>query len=142
MLLPMKAAKAGDWEDKILIAQPGETYQAVNVVKHLVENASKTGRWDPEIAITQAFEDIGEPEIDKMPKLVAGIASQVKGRRISGVQIKRLCVELGLGNRVDPLISELKACGIISPKLSSLTDPSRTGTPIYELNPCLLVGDK
>jgi hypothetical protein len=142
MLLPVKAAKAGDWEDKMLTAQPGETYQAVSVVKHLAENASKSGRWDPEIAIAQAFEDIGEPEIDKMPILIARIASQVKGRRISGVQIKRLCTELGLGDRVDPLTSELKACGIISPKLSSLTDPSRAGTPIYEINPCLLVGDK
>ena len=142
MLLPVKAAKAGDWEDKMLTTQPGDTYQAVNVVKHLAENASKTGRWDPEIAIAQAFDDIGEPEIDKMLALVAGIASQVKGRRISGVQIKSLCTELGLGDRVDPLTSELKACGILSPKLSSLTDPSRIGTPIYELNPCLLVGGK
>ncbi len=142
ILLPVKAAKAGDWEDKMLTTQPGDTYQAVNVVKHLAENASKTGRWDPEIAIAQAFDDIGEPETDKMPTLVARIASEVKGHRISGVQIKRLCTELGLGDRVDPLISELKACGILSPKLSSLTESSRTGTPIYEINPCLLVGDK
>ena len=142
MLLPVKAAKAGDWEDRMLTGQPEETYQAVSVVKHLVENASKTGRWDPETATAAAFEDIGEPEIDKMLILVARIASQVKGRRISGTQIKRLCTELGLGDRVDPLTSELKACGIMSPKLSSLTDPSRVGTPIYELNPCLLVGTK
>lgn len=142
MLLSAKAAHAGDWEDKMLTAQSGETYQTVNVVKHLAENASKGGRWDPETAIVQAFEDIGEPDIDKMPILVARMASQVKGRRISGVQIKKLCTELGLGDRVDPLTSELKACGIMSPKLSSLTDPSRAGTPIYEINPCLLVGDK
>jgi hypothetical protein len=142
LLLPVRAAKAGDWEDRMLTAQPGETYQAVNVVKHLVNNASKTGCWDPETAVKEAFKDIGEPEIDKMRILVARIASQAKGHRINGVQIKRLCTELDLEDRIDPLISELKACGIISPKLSSLTDPSRVGTPIYELNPCLLVGDK
>jgi len=44
-----------------------------------------------------------------------------------------------LGDRVYPIVSELKACGIISPKLSSLTDSSRVGTPIYELNPSLFV---
>jgi hypothetical protein len=142
LLLPVRAAKAGDWEDKMLMVQPGEIYQMVNVVKHLVKNASKTGRWDPETAIVDAFKDIGEPEIDKMSILVERIAFEAKGRRISGIQIKKLCTELGLGDRVDPLISELKACGIISPKLSSLTDPSRAGTPIYEINPCLLVGDK
>ena len=142
LLLPVKASKAGDWEDRMLIAQPGDIYQTVNVVKHLVKNASKTSRWDPETAITEAFKDIGEPEIDKVRTLVARIGSEAKGRRITGVQIKRLCTELGLGDRVDPLVSELKACGIISPKLSSLTDPSRVGTPIYELNPSLFVGDK
>jgi hypothetical protein len=142
LLLPVKAAKAGDWEDRILVAHPGEIYHTTNVVKHLVRNASETGRWDPETAVTGAFKDIGEPEIDKIQTLVARIASEAKGRRISGVQIKRLCAELGLGDRVDPLVSELKACGIISPKLSSLTDPSRVGTPIYELNPSLFVGNK
>jgi hypothetical protein len=142
LLLPVRASKAGDWEDKILTAQPGDIYQTVNVVKHLVKNASKTSRWDPETAITEAFEDIGEPEIDRLRDLVARIGSEAKGRRISGIQIKRLCIELGLGDRVDPLLSELKACGIISPKLSSLTDPSRVGTPIYELNPSLFVGNR
>jgi hypothetical protein len=142
LLLPVRAAKAGDWEDRILVAHPGEIYHTTNVVKHLVRNASETGRWDPETAITEAFKDIGEPEINKVRDLVAMIGYEAKARRISGVQIKRLCIELGLGDRVDPLVSELKACGIISPKLSSLTDPSRVGTPIYELNPSLFVGDK
>jgi hypothetical protein len=142
LLLPVRASKAGDWEDRILVAHPGEIYHTTNVVKHLVRNASETGLWDPESAVTEAFKDIGEPEIDKIQTLVARIGSEAKGRRISGIQIKRLCTELGLGGRVDPLISELKACGIISPKLSSLTDASRVGTPIYELNPSLFVGDK
>ncbi len=142
LLLPVRASKAGDWEDRTLVARPGEIYHTTNVVKHLVRNASETGRWDPETAVTEAFKDIGEPEIDKIRTLVARIGSEAKGRRVSGIQIKRLCIELGLGDRVDPLLSELKACSIISPKLSSLTDPSRVGTPIYELNPSLFVGDK
>ena len=75
-----------------------------------------------------------------MPLLVGRMASEVKGHRINGIQIKRICAELGLGDRIDPLLSELKACGIISPKLSSLTDVIRQGSPIYELNPSLLVG--
>jgi hypothetical protein len=142
LLLPVRAAKAGDWEDRILVAHLGEIYHTTNVVKHLVRNASETSRWDPETAITEAFKDIGEPEINKVRDLVARIGYEAKARRISGVQIKRLCIELGLGDRVDPLVSELKACGIISPKLSSLTDPSRVGTPIYEINPSLFVGNK
>jgi len=141
LLLPVRYSKAGDWEDRILVASSGEIYHTTNVVKHLVRNASVTGHWDPETAVEGAFMDIGEPDIDKVQTLVARIGSEAKGRRISGVQIKRFCTKLGLGDRVDPLISELKACGIMSPKLSSLSDSSRVGTPIYEINPSLFVGN-
>ena len=141
LILPTRSAKSGDWEDRILLPYPGETYQMPNVTKHLVENAGKTGQWDPEKAILGVFRNIGEPDLDKMTVLVERIASEAKGRRISGIQIKSICVELDLEARVDPLLSELKACGIMSPKLSSLTDASRAGSPIYELNPSLFVGE-
>ncbi len=142
LLLPVRAAKGGDWEDRMLIPQPGEIYQMPNVAKHLAENANRTGHWDPEKAIIEVFRKIGEPDSDKMPVLVARMASKVKGRRINGVKIKKLCAELGLEKRVDPLVSELKACGILSHKLSALTEASRQGSPIYELNPSLFVGEE
>ena len=141
LLLPVRATKTGvDWEDRMLIPQPGEEYQMTNVTRHLVENAQQTGYWDPEKAIVDVFEDIGDPDSDKMPVLVGRMASEVKGHRISGVRIKQMCIELGLEDRVDPLLSELKACGIMSPKMTSLTEVGREGSPIYELNPSLLVG--
>ena len=141
LLLPARASKAGDWEDRMMIPQPGETYQMPNVAKHLVENANKTGHWDPEKAIVEVFKNIGEPDLDKMPLLVEGMASEIKGHRVSGIKIKKICAELGLAERIDPLVSELKACGILSHKLGALTEASRTGSPIYELNPSLLVGN-
>jgi hypothetical protein len=140
LLLPIRAAKAGDWEDRMILSQPGEIYQMPNVIKHLVENAQKTGRWNPEKAIIEVFRNIGEPDSDKMPILVGGIASKIKGHRVSGTKINKICTDLGLGARVDPLVSELKACGILSHKLGALTEASRTGSPIYEINPSLLVG--
>ena len=140
LILPVRAAKAGDWEDRMLIPQPGEIYQVPNVVKHLVKHAIETGRWDPEKAIIEVFRNIGEPELDKMPVLVERMASKVKGHRINGSQIKKICTELGLEKRVDPLVSELKACGILSHKLGAIIEASRQGSPIYEINPALLVG--
>ena len=83
--------------------------------------------------------DDREPELDKMPLLVGRMASSIKGHRINGNQIKKICNELGLGERIDPMVSELKACGILSHKLSSLTEVSRAGAPLYEINPSLLV---
>ena len=140
LLLPVRAAKGGDWEDRMLIPRPGEKYQMPNVIRHLVEHADRSGRWDPEGAILEVFRSIGEPDVDKMPILVERMASELKGHRIYGVKIKDICKELGLGGRVDPLVSELKAVGILSHKLTSLTEVSRAGSPIYELNPSLLVG--
>jgi len=142
LLLPARAAHAGDWEDRMLMLRPGEIYQMPNVAKHLVEDAMEAGSWDPEKAILEVFQEIGEPETEKLLSLVERMASELKGRRIYGVDIKRLCTELGLKDRVDPLVSELKACGIVSHKMASFTDAVREGSPIYEFNPSLLVGDQ
>lgn len=141
LLLPTRAVHAGDWEDRILIPQPGENYQMPNVVKHLVEYASESGRWEPERALVAVFYESGEPEVDKLILLVERMASELKGRRIYGVDIKRICSELGMKDRIDPIVSELKACGIVSHKMASFTDAAREGSPIYEFNPALLVGD-
>lgn len=140
LLLPVRAAKAGDWEDRMMVPGVGEQYRMPNVVQCLVKNALASGEWDPEKAIVDVFNNIGEPDIYKMPVLFERMASEIKGHRISGNRIKSICKELGLEARVDPLVSEFKACGIISHKLSSLTEVSRAGTPLYEVNPALLVG--
>lgn len=140
LLLPVRAAKGGDWEDRMLVPRTGEKYQMPNVIRHLVKHADRSGKWDPVDAIVQVFRSIGEQDVDKMPVLVERMASELKGHRIYGVKIKEICQELGLGARVDPLVSELKAVGILSHKLTSLTEVSRAGSPIYELNPSLLVG--
>jgi hypothetical protein len=140
LLLPVRASKAGDWEDRMMIPQLGERYQMPNVVRWLVKNALASGKWDPEIAIIEVFKNIGEPDIEKMPILFERMVSGIKGHRINGNRIKSICRDLGLESRVDPLVSELKACGIISHKLSSLTEVSRAGAPLYEVNPSLLVG--
>jgi hypothetical protein len=125
----------------MLTSQPGETYQMPNVVHYLVNYAKKTGRWEPERALEAVFRENGEPEVKKLLSLVERMASELKGRRIYGVDIKRLCTELGLKERVDPIVSELKACGIVSHKMASFTDAAREGSPIYEFNPVLLVGN-
>jgi len=140
LLLPLRAAKAGDWEDRMMLPQPGETYHLPNVARHLIAHAASTGRWDPEKAIKEVFGAIGEPDIDKMVPLVEGIASQTRSHRVTGLAIVQVCKDLKLADRVDPLVSELKACGILSHKLGALNEATRAGTMLYEINPSLLVG--
>lgn len=139
LLVPERTSKSMEWEDRILRFEPGEVYELPNVVRYLVKEAEKTGHWNPEEALALAFKQMGEPEWAKIPGLVKRLAEQAEGNRISVIQIKETCEELGMGERVDPLIAELKGSGVMSPSLSSLTEAVQRKAPVYELNPSLFV---
>jgi hypothetical protein len=140
LLLPVRTLKSAAWEDRLLLCEPGESYEVPNIVRSLVEMASTTGCWDPDHAITKLFKEMGEPSWERMSELIERLEAQAEGHRIAAIHIKRACSELGLGDGVDTLIATLKASGIMSPKLSSLADVVREGSPLYELNPSLFVG--
>jgi hypothetical protein len=137
LLIPTRIVKSSAWEDRLLLCEPGELYEVPNIARCLMEEASKTGCWDTEHAITKLFKEMGEPDWERMPKLVEELGKQSKDCRITAVQIKKTCSELGLGDRVDMLIAELKGSGVMSPKLGSLPEVSRAGSLLYELNPSL-----
>ena len=139
LLLPVRTLKSAAWEDRLLLCKPEESYEVPNIIRCLVEGASRTGYWDPEHAITKLFKEMSEPAWEKIPKLVERLEEQARDYRVTAVQIKEICGELGLGDRVDMLIAELKGSGVMSPKLGSLAEVSRTGSPIYELNPSLFI---
>jgi len=139
LLLPVRTLKSAAWEDRLLVTKPEELYEAPNIVRYLVEDASRTGRWNPEQAITELFREMGEPDWGQMPKMVERLGEQAKDYRITAAQIKMVCNELGLGDRVDALIAELKGSGVMSPKLGALAEVSRAGMPVYELNPSLFI---
>lgn len=110
-----------------------------NIVRYLAEDVSKTGRWEAGHALAELFRDMGEPNWEQIPELVERLEKQAKDYRITASQIKTACNELGLGDRVDALIAGLKGSGVMSPKLSSLAEVARAGSPLYELNPSLFV---
>ena len=139
LLLPVRTVKSAAWEDRLLLCEPGESYEVPNIIRYLVEEATTTGRWDPERAITMIFKEMGEPAWERMPKLVDRLEEQAENHRIAATKIKKICSDLGLGDRIDTLIAELKTSGVMSPKLGSIAEVSREGAPIYELNPSLFM---
>lgn len=139
LLLPVRTVKSAAWEDRLLLCEPGELYEVPNIARYLVEEASKTGCWDTEHALMGLFKEMGEPNWERIPKLVEELGKQSRDYRVTAVQIKEICNELDMGDRVDMLIAELKGSGVMSPKLGSLAEVSRAGTPIYELNPSLFM---
>jgi hypothetical protein len=139
LLLPVRTVKSGAWEDRLLLCKPGESYEVPNIVRLLVVEATKTGRWNTERAITNIFKEMGEPAWERMPKLVERLEEQARDYRVTASQIKKICSDLDLGDKVDVMIAGLKASGVMSPKLSPIAEVSREGTPIYEINPSLFI---
>jgi hypothetical protein len=111
--------------------------QAIHETSGLVKNAAETGSWRPGLALSELFKEMGDPHWDLIPKLVENLWEQSKDSRATAIQIKEVCTGLGLGDRVDALIVELKGSGVISPQPSSPAEVSRAGAVIFELNPSL-----
>jgi hypothetical protein len=137
LILPMRTRRTSAWEDRLLLFDPLELYEVPNIVRHLVEKASETGHWEPGFALSGLFKEMGDPHWNIIPRLVERLGDQSKNYRITAIQIKEICTGLGLGDRVDALIVELKGSGVISPKLRSPAEVSRAGAVIFELNPSL-----
>jgi hypothetical protein len=140
LILPVRTTKSSSWEDRLLLLKDGEIYEVPHVIRYLAKGALHTGTWDPEEAITKLFKELGEPYWKGIHRLVRSMNEEAVNHTITGKQIKRICLQLGLGNRVDGLIAELKAAGIISPRLSSIPEVIREGSPIYKLNPSVAIG--
>jgi len=133
LLLPK--ATSSEWNERALKVRGGEVYEMPRVVCHLIRRAVEEGRWDPEGAIAEAFREIGEERWEVVPELVRRVLA--RGLRVTAEEIRGAAEEVGLGTKVDPLIAELKATGVMSPKLGSLTEALKARAPIYELNPSL-----
>ncbi|MBW2338868.1 MAG: hypothetical protein JRF50_00750 [Deltaproteobacteria bacterium] len=139
LLLPVRTAKSSSWEDRLLLARDGEVYKMPNVIRYLAKEAIQSAKWYPEKAMKELFKELRDPAWKQIPGLIKAIAEKAIDNKINGNQIKKICLQFGLSNRVDGLIAELKAAGIMSPKLGSIPDVMGAGSPIYELNPSIVV---
>jgi hypothetical protein len=139
LLLTVSTTKSSSWEDRLLALKDGEIYEIPNIIRYLLQDGLHTGRWEPEKAIGKFFKELGDPNHKQIPGLVRSISEKAVNHRITGNQIKMICLQFGLSNRVDVLIAELKAAGIISPRLRSVPEVNKEGSPIYEINPSVTV---
>lgn len=139
LLLPVRSVKSAAWEDRLLLCKPGELYEVPNIIRYIVEGVGRSGYWNPADAIIRLFKEMGETAWERMPKLIERLGEKAIDYRISAAQIRETCIELGLANRVDMLIAELKGSGVMSPKLGSFAEVHREGSPLYELNPAIYI---
>jgi len=139
LLLAVRTTKSSAWEDRLLLLKDGEIYEIPNLIRYLVKHALDTGIWDPENTIIELFKEFEDPDWEKITGLVRSIVEKATDYKINSNQIKKICIQSGLSNRVDGLIAELKAAGIMSPKLGSIPDVLGAQSPIYELNPSVII---
>jgi len=135
LIIPIRSSKCGEWDSRILLAEPGESYEMPNISRVLVENAQLSGVWDSKQAIVGLFKIMGEPEWEKIPDLVLEIKYGCIHHTISGARVGIACARKGLKNKTGTMIAVLKGSGIISPKLMAFAEVARSSSPVYEFNP-------
>ena len=135
LIIPLRSAKCGEWDSRILLAEPGESYEMPNISRMLVKNAQLSGVWDSRQAIYDIFQMMGEPEWKKIPDLVLEINHSCIHHTISSARIGIACARNGLKNKTGNMIAVLKGSGIISPKLMAFAEIARSASPVYEFNP-------
>jgi len=135
LIIPVRSSKCGEWDSRILLAEPGESYEMPNISRVLAKNAQSSGVWDSRQAIVDLFKVMGEPEWKKIPDLVLEIKQGCIHNTISGARIGIACARNGLKNKTGTMIAVLKGSGIISPKLMAFAEVARSSSPVYEFNP-------
>ena len=142
LLIPVRSCRGTlEWDDAILLCIPGESYRMPNIIRHLVKEAEQTGQWNPKHAVGQLFREIGEQDWESMFELIQRLGERASYWVINAGQIVEICTDLGIRDKVDLIVAELKGSGVMSPKLGSMTEAMAAGSPLYKLNPSLFVGD-
>ncbi len=137
ILVPAKTSMTIDWESSVMLFNAGETYKVPDIIAYMVGYAAQTGQWETKTAITSLFRLIGEPAWKEMANIVAKMYQLANFHRINGAQIAKIANELGLIERADPIITELKGVGIMHPRPNLVNEMIKVRAPIYELNPSL-----
>lgn len=138
LLLPVRTSKSMAWEDRVPLPKPGEKYEMPNVIQYLIKRAEKTGKWEPNYAIKKYLEEIKEPRVKELLKLLQRLKKKIlesktlsKTNKITVQHLKEFSKNLELD--LNKTIAELKGGGIISPCLHNLKYGLR-----YEINQSLL----
>jgi len=135
LVIPVRSSKCSEWDSRILLAEPEESYEMPNISKMLVKKGMETGKWESTAAILDLFQCMGEPEWKKMPDLILSIKKNSMHNTINGIRIGILCVQSGLKDKTGTMIAVLKGAGVISPKLAAISQVLRSKSPLYEYNP-------
>ena len=137
LLIPTRSFRNLQWNDCLIVFEENETFKILDVVKALVNEALRSGRWSPDRAIYSILKDQEDSHL--YVKLVKLLVKRNVGGYVDAIQIKQECEYVGIKkDKVDFIIALFKSIGIFSPSLGYIPTTLLRIGPIYELNPSLI----
>ncbi|MFC1944111.1 hypothetical protein ACFLX5_01215 [Chloroflexota bacterium] len=125
------------WKDKLLTLEAYERYQMPRAVRHLVEEAEKTGEWDPRLAEEKCLREVGERSLAGLLRFLSTLKMRASDFMVTPQTMQETAATVGIDLDLHRIIDELVRCGIIS---TNTQTSLRLGLAQYEMNRSLCWG--
>ncbi|MDZ7759253.1 MAG: hypothetical protein U5L00_03230 [Desulfovermiculus sp.] len=139
LLLPAPSPRSSmAWEELAPDMRTSTVWKQPAVIGRLVRAACTTGSWLPRQVLPQCSSILpNEPE--RIESFLDYARQYAPGCEISANLLRAALREAGIHADLERLIIDFKAAGVLSPKLSSLSDTARHASPLYEINPAVFI---
>lgn len=126
------------WEEAKPDMRPSCVWKQPPIIRHLVQAGRSTGRWQPERILPLVLSSL-PPSPETMTAFIDYVRQYAQGCVLSANLLGAALHEAGIPAGLERLIIGFKAAGVISPKLSSLSEAVRHRSPLYEINPSVFI---
>lgn len=84
------------------------------VMRHLIEKAEETGKWNPKYAEEQCLREVGENRGEKIVDFLAALKTITPDHKVTSEIMREVSTELGMKFDLHQTIGRLNTCGIIN----------------------------
>lgn len=134
ILIPVRSAQTGSWEDRILRFTPEEMFFMPHVARVLFENAAETGSLDSEGAVRSVLSHHSEEHVEQSVKFLKEMRFHSRSCMAEGGLMSAVAQGAGISADVHDIVDTCVVAGIMSPCTRGST---MQGLAWYEFHPCL-----
>lgn len=122
------------WQDRRLCFEMEERYQVLPVVRCLVQQAMKSGKWEIATAEAECIREAGRNIIEEILEYLKTLKQSASNYIVSPETMRAVAFQLNLKLDLHDTIDDFTRFGIISPPMKASL---RSGLALYEINPTL-----
>ncbi|MFW6081059.1 MAG: hypothetical protein ACOC7W_04020 [Desulfosalsimonas sp.] len=134
ILIPVRSAQTGSWEDRILRFTSEEMFFMPHVARVLFENACKTGTLDSEAAVRSVLSHHPEEHVEESIKFLKEMRFHSRSCMAEGGLMSAVAQGAGISSDIHDIVDTCVVAGIMSPCTRGST---MQGLAWYEFHPCL-----